>query len=471
MYNSKLNTIVRKLSAVEKNRLRRFFESPYLVSNKQVSMLGLYIILHSDDEGLMDREIIWESLMPDLAFDYPKFRKLGSECLRCIEDFFVLEDLISNPFEMKAKLTESLSKRELSELFSQSIRSIHKLDSIQLHKSSRQYYHKYIVEYSSFKMVNYDLKRFEKTNLSDITNNLDIFYVIEKLRYTCDALSRNPLSKSYEDFLLSEIIDQIDQNEYLYSVPAVAIYLSIYFTLIDYENDAHYYNLKALLEKYASDFDQEESKKFYESAINYVIDRINIPGSEFSRELFELYKSYLSKGFIFINDQLDPYNFKNIVTTGLRLKEYNWVEYFIEEYKNKLPEAYRDNVYTYHKAQLYFYTKEYGKVLQLLQEIEYDDLTYNLGAKSMLLAVYYETDEMEPLYSLLDSFKVYLNRQKKKLPASTVSNYSNLIKFTRKLINLSPGQKSAIEKLKKEVSETKSVASAMWLSQKIEELR
>jgi len=450
--------------------LKKFFDSPYLVANKQVSTLAKYILDHCDHTEKMERTIIWKNTFPDVPFHYPKLRKLASELLRYIEEYFVYEDLQNDVFEIKTRIAESLARREQKDLFDQAVKTIQKIDGIQSQKTSKQYFNKYQVEYAAFKLVNYDLKRFEKTNLSEITNNLDIFYVIEKLRYTCDALSRNPLTKDYDDFLLKEILEKVKNDDYLLSIPAIAIYLSIYYSMVDYENEEHYFNLKSLLDKHAGEFEQEESKKFYESAINYVVNRINTPGVDFLRELFELYQSYLDKGFIFINDQIDPYNFKNIVTTGLRLKEYDWVEYFIEEYKSRLPQLYRENVYIYHKAQLLFYTGAYGKVLQLLQEVEYDDQTYNLGAKSMLLAVYYETEEIEALLSFLDSFKVYLNRHRKRLPAVVVENYLNLIKFTRKLIKIPPGDKKEVQKIRAELNNTKSVASANWLSQKIEEL-
>jgi len=470
MYSSKLNNILLSLGAVERNRLKKFFDSPYLVANKQVCLLAKFLLDHCDNQAAMDRHYVWSKVFPEEKFDYPKLRKLASECMRSVENYFVYEDIQTDLFEIKTRIAESLAKREQKELFEQASKTLQKIDDIQTIKTSKQYFNKYQVEHAAFKLVNYDLKRFEKTNLSEITNNLDIFYVIEKLRYTCDALSRNPLTKEYDDFLLKDILQKVQTNSFLLEIPAVAIYLSIYYSMVDYENEEHYFKLKSLLEKHAGEFEQEESKKFYESAINYVVNRINSPGRDFLRELFELYQSYLEKGFIFINDQIDPYNFKNIVTTGLRLKEYEWVEYFIEEYKNRLPEVFRENVYIYHKAQLLFYTGAYGKVLQLLQEVEYDDQTYNLGAKSMLLAVYYETEEIEALQSFLDSFKVYLNRQKKKLPPVVIENYLNLIKFTRKLIKITPNNKAEIQKIKEELSKTKSVASANWLSQKIEEL-
>ena len=470
MFSSKLNSVIQSMSAVEKNRLKKYFDSPYLIPSKPISLLGTYMILHGEQESLMDRKIIWNYVYRDEPFDYNRLRKTGSDCLRSIETFFVLEDMLKDPFEMSAKTTECISRRGMVELFSISVKNIHKLDNIHSYKNSRQYYHKYIVEYASFKMVNYDLKRFEKTNLSDITNNLDIFYVIEKLRYACDALSRNPLSTDYQDFLLKPILDDIKNNSYLLNVPAILIYLSIYFSMVDYENDEHYYALKDLLDKYGNEFEPEESKKLYESAISYLANRINQPGGNYLQELFSLYQQYLSKGSILVNNQLDPYNFKNIVTIGLRLKEYDYIDYFIEEYKDFLPYNYQKNVYTYHKAQLYFYTKKYGEVLKLLQEVEYDDLTYNLGSKSMLLATYYETDEIDALLSFLDSFKVYLNRNKKKIPDAIWNNYWNLVRFTSKLIKLIGSDKLKVKKLKEELLATKSVASANWLYQKIEEL-
>lgn len=470
MFKSKLNTVISSLSAIQLNRLSKFIDSPYLNPNQSLNDFGQYIINHKDDEHSLDREVIWQNIFPESPFNYPKLRKMSSDLMTLIENFFVIEDVVNDPLEMKAKLTESLAKREMSILFSRSFKGAQKLDILEEGKTARDFYYKYQVEYNAFRMVNYDLDRFAKTNLTDITNNLDIFYVVEKLRYACDALSRNPLSKEYDDFLISEIVNGINKNEFLRNVPIVSVLLSIYHTLVDYENEEHYYNLKSLLEKYAGYFTKEDTKKFYESAINYVIDRINDPGSNFLNELFILYKSYLNKGFITIDDKINPYTFKNIVTTGLRLQEYEWVSYFIEEYKQYLPESFRDNVYSYHKAQLYFYTKDYGKMLQLLQTIEYEDLSYNLGAKSMLLAAYYETDEIEPLLSLLDSFKVFLNRQKKKIPSSTLNNYSNLLKFTRKLLRIDRGDKAAIEAIKNEMNATKGIASANWLKEKVDEL-
>ena len=105
----------------------------------------------------------------------------------------------------------------------------------------------------------------------------------------------------------------------------------------------------------------------------------------------------------------------------------------------------------------------------MLQEVEYEDIVYSLSSKSLLIATYYESDEIEPLYSLLDSFRVYLNRRKD-IPDRWRKNHQNLVRFTKKLVRIIPGDDKAIEKIKKEIDESDGIADVKWLKEKIAEL-
>jgi len=134
-----------------------------------------------------------------------------------------------------------------------------------------------------------------------------------------------------------------------------------------------------------------------------------------------------------------------------------------------LPHQYRGNARTFNLAQLHFYQKDYGKVIELLRTVEFEDFTYNLVSKSILLATYYEEDEIEPLMSLLSSFRTYLNRHKD-IPASRRKSYLDLIKYLKKLTRIQPRDKKNLQKLKEEVESTKGIASESWLKEKIAEL-
>src|SRR5690606_12553717 len=127
-----------------------------------------------------------------------------------------------------------------------------------------------------------------------------------------------------------------------------------------------------------------------------------------------------------------PSNYKNIVTLGIRLKEFDWTDRFIEKYKETLAPQFRQNAYTYNLASYYVGKKEYKSALKLLQKVEFVDVFYHLDAKAMMLRMYYELDDTEALESLMQTFKAYLNRNK------LISNYQNevylnLIKYTQKV--------------------------------------
>ena len=101
--------------------------------------------------------------------------------------------------------------------------------------------------------------------------------------------------------------------------------------------------------------------------------------------------------------------------------------------------------------------------------MEYDDITYNLNSKDMLLRVYYDTDEWDPLYSLFDSFRTYLNRNKE-IPDRKKEAYKNLIRFTKKLTRVHRGDLEAITRLRQEIGATSNLANQKWLLEKVEEL-
>ena len=164
------------------------------------------------------------------------------------------------------------------------------------------------------------------------------------------------------------------------------------------------------------------------------------------------------------------FHFKNIVVIALRVGKYDWTENFIHTNKQRLPKASRENAVTFNLARLHYYKKDYEKVISLLQEVEYEDIVYILSSKSLLIATYYENNEIEALYSLLESFRVYLNRRKD-IPDIWKRSRRNLIKFTKKLIRIVPGDNKAIEKIKEEIENTADgIADVKWLKEKISEL-
>lgn len=472
MYNSKLFAILQHFDKYEQNRCRKYIQSPYF--NRSEELLTLYeaflkVINGSKQNGGLDKPFLWSLLQPEQPYDDVRFRKYSSDLLKLIEGYLSQEIYEVNPVNKAINLIQSVGQRRIEKLYNSAVRSASRTLEKSPLKSSSFYLKRFEVENRSYELDENKHTRTLRSNLDALNDNLDIFYFAEKLRYYCAALSNKFVTeKDYKVRFINEIIEHIKQKD-IGDILPISIYSRVLLTQEKEEETQNYYVLKKLLEEHALSFPQLEAMNIYISTINYCVRQINRGNQEFLKEIFELYEDLINKEIIFLNDELSPWHFKNLVVVALRLGKYEWTERFIHNYSAKLPLAFRQNAISYNLAQVYFYQKKHEKVIELLREVEYEDVAYNLGSKAMLLATYYETDEMEPLYSLFESFRAYLNRHRD-IPVNRRKNYGNLIRFTRKLTRIMPGDQPSIEKFKKDLEETKNVASLNWLKEKLAEL-
>ncbi len=471
MHNSKIYSILKHFDKYEQNRLRKYITSPYFNKNKVLEALFELLIEHINKEELseIEKEKIWKSIQPKKNYDDVRFRKLCSDLLKLVESFLAQQIYEENPLYQATYLIEAVSKRKMGKLNNSSMNTAKRLSKQQFYRTSNFYYYQYEIEKNFYLLDRHEFKRVDRKNVEEIVNNLDYFYLAEKLKYYCTVLSQqHVVSHTYELLFIEEIINHIKKYKFE-EIPPIAVYYQIYLTLIETGNEEHYFKLKELLKKYGLLFPIQEAQEIYEHALNYCVRHINKGSHRFLVEYFLLYEDLLEKEIIYVDGELGPLNFKNIIVIALRLGKYEWTEDFIHKFKYRLPETIRENAVTFNLARLYFYQKRYDKVIELLREVEYDDITYNLSSKAMLLITYYDTDEIEPLYSLMESFRTYLNRHKE-IPQQRRKNYGNLIKFTKKLTKLYPGDNKNIQKVKLEINNSNNTANIDWLQEKIAEL-
>ena len=75
-----------------------------------------------------------------------------------------------------------------------------------------------------------------------------------------------------------------------------------------------------------------------------------------------------------------------------RFGEFEWVESFIETYKDKLSEDPEQLAYLYNRAVLQFHKKEYGEVIKLLYHRiqSFQKISYGIGARIYLCKALWE---------------------------------------------------------------------------------
>ncbi|MEP6794076.1 MAG: hypothetical protein ABJB16_07100 [Saprospiraceae bacterium] len=469
MRSTKLYNALIQLDGYEFNRLHRFLLSPYFNRSESIVLLFEWIKndLKDSDKAELSKEEIWQKIItPPEPFDDGRFRKLQSDLLKLVEEYYAQETFEANPIHKAKYLLEAILERRLDKLESSAIKTVQNLSENQKLKPASYYFYQYEIEQSKYDLSKYPIGRSSKFNIEDIAINLDRFYLAEKLRYYCTILShQRKVALDYNMLFINEIIQHVEEQGYQ-DVPPIRMYYQILQTYKFPENRIHYDNLRILITKYIHYFPESQVKEILDATFNYCVLKSNSGFPEFVRELFNLYIESLENKSILVKGQITPWSFKNIVTAGLRLKEFDWVEKFISNYGFFLEPNLRKNATTFSMAQFYFYKKDYNNVIGLLSKVEYNDLTYNLDSKTLLMASYYELDAIEALGSFLETFRVYLSRNKE-LTTLSRKHYLNTINIVRKLAKISPKDKKEIEKLQAEVLNTQGVVSKNWILEKL----
>jgi hypothetical protein len=77
-------------------------------------------------------------------------------------------------------------------------------------------------------------------------------------------------------------------------------------------------------------------------------------------------------------------------------------------------------------------------------------------------------DEFDALDSFINSFRVFINREKS-ISNRKKEQYKVLLKYVNKVINLRSSDKEGIKNLRQEIADTPGIVSKPWLLQKLDE--
>lgn len=469
---NKLTSLLDSLDVYEINHCRKFLLSPFF--NEDERMVVLFDVLTDAQRQVnhipYTKEEVWKKLKEKTPYKDSKFRRWCSDLTRLVLQFLAQKTYQNTAINEQQFIIEVVQSRELEKFYYSSFRNAENTLKKQRERNSLFYYHQFKLNEAQQKQEFVTEGHSEQASFDVLMKHLDAFYLSQKLRYCCHWLNYRKVLRLEGEMkvpLMEELLQYIEVNKGE-QVPVVAIYHQIALTLLEDAEEAHYQSLKSLLEKYSHLFSAQEAWEMYGYALNYCIRKIN-SGAEYLAELFGLYRVTLEKAVILNDGELNHQHFKNIIAIALRLKQFDWVMNFIEEYQNKLPEKVRENAYTYNMARVYFSKKEWDKVIELLQQVEYDEVFYKLDSKALLLKTYYESGEWLVLESLIDSFQILLRRNKE-VSKQHRSNYLNLVKFVKKISRLMPDDEEKIKALKEKIEATSQVADRGWLLEKLAEM-
>ena len=462
MKDSRLLEIFQQLSSKEIRVLEKFVNSPFHNQRPDVILLYNYLrqFVQNPAKIMLQKEAVFPRIFPNEPFSEKKIRYTMSFLYQTIKDFLAIQEFQINPINSQIAVVQAFRKKGVGKLFEQELKTSTTLLKKSPLRNQTYYFQNYLLQNERY-LFTTSQTRGEAFGLIESSEHLDQFFIINKLRQSAEILSHQSLDNTqFQPDFLSDVLAYLVKNGTTNN-PAIAIYYHCYQVLAEAATLNYFQNLRQLIAKYSHCFPIRELQDIYTFAINYCIKRLNAQALDFGREALILYKEGLQQQIFFENGILSRFNYKNIVALGLGLKEFDYVADFIETYKPYLEKKYRASAYCYNLALLHYRMANYGKAMELLQQVGTKDVFNNLTARRMLVIIYYDQGDFDALYSLLDSFQNYIYRKRglgyhRKL-------YLNFIKFTRKLLQLEGMTGTQVSALQEEILSTGNVTEREWL--------
>lgn len=333
------------------------------------------------------------------------------------------------------------------------------------------FYKKYLLEERLYKSTIYQQDKKYESNIHTLFRSFDIYAALNKLSYWCTAINHSQIV-NMEALQLEEIealFKHIEKHD-LTEIPAVKIY-TIALQLKIEETEPFYQLLQNSLLEHENKLPKAEYRDLVNIASNYCIQKIIQGQNNYLLKLFDWYQVKLEKKMLYDGRFIPSKEIKNIVSIGCKLKKFDWTRQFIVDYKNKVSEAEREDLFNFNFGALNFYMQNYGLATTHLLRVNRDDFYYALDVQALLLKAYYQSDETDLLLSLSDSFKMYIHNKKSKIAATQCTVYNNFRKFAVRLYKLKGLYNStAFEKLNAQITASKAISDKQWLLEKIKEL-
>ena len=231
-------------------------QSPYFNSNKKVVELYKYIRTAAPrfTTQRLERQQTFKHLYPSQKFKEIKLQQLMSELLKLIEKFWVQQDFDTKRLPKNLSLIKSYRQKGLYVYWEKEMPKVEITLTTETSKLEAADIHLYdfFLALEQHQAIEAAEQRNREPNLQEVSDKLDCYYIVNKLKYYCKALNYQRFqTTSYDWAMIETVLQEVEKKKWL-DIPAVAIYYHGVKTLLENEAvEIHFEQLKQLLHQYA----------------------------------------------------------------------------------------------------------------------------------------------------------------------------------------------------------------------------
>lgn len=471
MIKAKVLDILKALSKDELKQFGEYISSP--VINKREAVVELFNSYRKHYPEFNDKsftkEKVFRKLYPGKSYNDEVFRNLNSQLLKHAEEFLSFLGYTSNQFSVKKHLLSELLSRNILSLFeknlSEATEALERQPAHDLDYFSKSYeLFLYKDMYNSFR------NNFSKQDIQRAERDLVVSFVMKILEIQNYVLYESRLLGLDRSLYLSDkFTESMMKNlpEDIKDMPQVQIHFNA-FMLEKTDEEKYFENLHDLVIKYGDLLEKEKLYNKYIDMIEHLKRTRSMNDPNTVREVFTLRREIIEKG-LFTENFMTNMFFLNMVKSGSRLKEFDWVKMFIENYNGLISEDYRHSTYQLALSTMNFEMKRFDEALSHLALVKYEDNYYNLEVRNLTSRIYYEMGETDMLNDFLNSYRIYVSKNRA-LSRKDCESHTHFISVLGKIVRIKESGKSykVDELLPSE--RKKEFINKTWILEKLREL-
>jgi len=473
MTNSYLLEVIKALQPEEREEMARLLDAPPINrTGNAKELLKLYqIILDAApefSESLLQKQEVYFQIFSEPSMVQGKLEKLMAELNKLLRSYALAKKYLSENNELQQQIDWAswLRERGLQERSRQAVTKL----KAQKEKNEPESLEKY----RESLLISEEIYLWEGTHnqlrgdlgIPNLIFDLELYY----LNYKSELTNRYLIQQKGPQL---PDLGWVNKEDDFWQAKSVLLRISTKINSImgkSLPTFGEFQQLMHLLQSDGTALSSETLAQFYAYLRNTCTLLIDAGNLEFIPLLHEIHKDNLERQYFFINGEMSPNAYINLVQVATRARQTEWAKKFTEDYKKLIIGGDEDRFfYRLNMAQCLFAEGKFDESLSCIPDAPSASYYHHL-ARRLELKIYYELDS-DLLPYKIDAFRKALERTAtKKIVVTHKTMYVNFVHFLHQLSQSPKKDKKRSALLIARINSKTLVAERSWLLEKAREL-
>lgn len=471
---ARIFSLIERLTSEDLAGFRSYLELP------EVQALGIHKKLIEEIEGLVqkgdcvDGKKLIAKIWPEKKVSSNYLNRLQSELMGFLREYLAWRSWRNQPGAISLAVArfanEALWDEEMEHILRRSERELDNIDieDVTLLQRQANLLHERVV-------FNFRVNRKPAPQpLLKIVDLLSQVHHIKQIKYAAALQNMERIFR--KDFTKTDLDFPIENWEANYKIlPLIGkMYFHAYHTTgTDVENAiSHFRQLRILFSSHSQKLSKVEAWDLAIYLINFCARQIHQGKREFQLEVKSIFDQMLQAGNNSGSVGHDPWLYKNIIVTALKLGEVDWADQYIERHEKDLVNDFEGNAAYFCRAAVAFGNGNYGDARKLALKVlqKYQGYFYGIDGRILVWKCSFKLKDELFMASTLDAYIKFFQRSNI-LEKSTQSDTIRFFRFSLRYLSgeSMPGQEQqkVWQRLSRDLAKVGSSEHLDWLRSQI----